>query len=267
MAKFGKWIGAGLGFAGGGPIGAIIGFVIGSAFDGGSSKNQGSPYGRSRSSFGGENPYGSGGDPYGTNTKYAGRTTTGGYAMSLLVLVAAVMKADGKTLKSELNYVKEFFVRNFGLESANEAIQLLRDILQQNIPVNDVCYQISKNMDYSSRLQLMHFLFGIALSDGELHEKELKLIAQIGVNMGISSKDYDSIKSMFVKNTDSAYKILEIDRSASDAEVKKAYRTMAMKYHPDKVSYLGEDFQQAAKDKFQKVNQAYEEIKKERKIA
>ena len=113
----------------------------------------------------------------------------------------------------------------------------------------------------------MHFLFGIAQADGEIHELELKLIANIGVNMGINSKDYDSIKSMFVKNSNAAYNILEIDPTASDDEVKKAYRTMAMKYHPDKVSYLGEDFQNAANEKFQKVNEAYEEIKKSRKIA
>nr|WP_317165144.1 DnaJ domain-containing protein [Draconibacterium halophilum] len=72
---------------------------------------------------------------------------------------------------------------------------------------------------------------------------------------------------MFVPNTDSDYKILEIERSANEEELKKAYRRMAMKYHPDKVSNLGEEVQNAAKEKFQKVNQAYENIKKERKIA
>ena len=258
MAKFGKWIGAGLGAFAGGPIGAIIGFVIGSAFDTGGQNRTQDPYNRA-------NPYTRSG-PYG-GTASPRQTTTGGYAMSLLVLVAAVMKADGKTLKSELNYVKEFFVRNFGLESANEALKLLKDLLEQNIPVTDVCHQIQRNMDHSSRLQLLHFLFGIANADGELHETELKLIAHISVNLGISSKDYDSIKAMFIKNIDSAYKILEIDPNASTEEIKKAYRKMAMKYHPDKVSYLGEDFQHAAKEKFQKVNEAYEEIKKERKIA
>ena len=253
MAKFGKWIGAGLGAFAGGPVGAILGFVIGSAFDSGSQNRIHDPYSQSQ--------------PYGDIRSSTRRPTQGGYAMSLLVLVAAVMKADGKTLKSELNYVKEFFVRNFGLESANEALKMLRDLLEQDIPVTDVCHQIQRNMDYSSRLQLLHFLFGIANADGEVHESELKLIAHISVNLGISSKDYESIRSMFVKNTDSAYKILEIDPSASDEEIKKAYRKMAMKYHPDKVSYLGDDFQKAAKEKFQKVNEAYEEIKKQRKIA
>lgn len=243
MAKFGKWIGAGLGAFAGGPIGAIFGFVVGSMFDGGQEAVK----------------RGTGG--------YASRTTTGGYVMSLLVLVAAVMKADGKVLKSELDYVKKFLVHNFGEDSAQEAIKMLRDLLQQTIPVNEVCRQIQSNMNYSARLQLVHFLFGIAQADGQVDPRESELINQICNLMGIQRNDYESIQAMFVPNTDSDYKILEIERTATDDEVKKAYRRMAMKFHPDKVSTLGEDIQNAAKEKFQKVNQAYENIKKERNIA
>ncbi|KJF45402.1 TerB family tellurite resistance protein [Draconibacterium sediminis] len=244
MAKFGKWIGAGLGAFAGGPIGAIIGFTIGSMFDGGQEAVK-----------------------RGTRTGYSGRTTTGGYVMSLLVLVAAVMKADGKVLKSELDYVKKFMVHNFGEDSAQEAIRMLRDLLQQTIPVNEVCQQIKANMNYSARLQLVHFLFGIAQADGQVDVEEQKLITHICNQMGIGNNDFESIQAMFVPNTDADYKILEIERSASNDDVKKAYRRMAMKYHPDKVSTLGDEVQNAAKEKFQKVNQAYENIKKERKIA
>lgn len=246
MAKFGKWLAGGLGWAFFGPIGGIVGFVVGSMLD------------TEKGNFT---------DQTTAQTQQTGRTTTGGYVMSLLVLVAAVMKADGKILKSELDYVKEFFVRSFGTSSAQEATRMLRDLLKQNIPVADVCRQIQKNMDYSSRLQLLHFLFGIAQADGKVDDSELRMIEMIATNMGISRKDIDSIKSMFVKNTDNDYKILELDPSATKEEIKKAYRKMAMKYHPDKVSYLGEDFQNAAKEKFQKVNEAYENIKKERNIA
>jgi DnaJ like chaperone protein len=243
MAKFGKWIGGGLGWAFGGPIGAIVGFMVGSMFDGGQEAVK-------RGTSG-----------------YSSRTTTGGYVMSLLVLVAAVMKADGKVVKSELDYVKKFLVHNFGEDSAQEAVKMLRDLLKQTIPVDEVCRQIQTNMNYSARLQLVHFLFGIAQADGQVAPEEQQLINRICNQMGISDKDYESIQAMFIPNTDADYKILEIDRSASDDEVKKAYRRMAMKYHPDKVSTLGEDVQNAAKVKFQKVNQAYENIKKERKVA
>lgn len=243
MAKFGKWIGGGLGWAFGGPIGGIIGFMVGSMFDGGQEAIK-------RGTSG-----------------YSARTTTGGYVMSLLVLVAAVMKADGKVLKSELDYVKKFLVHNFGEDSAQEGIKMLRDLLKQTIPVNEVCRQIQANMNYSARLQLVHFLFGIAQADGKVDLKEKELISYICKQMGIQNSDYESIEAMFVPNTDSDYKILEVERSASDDEVKKAYRRMAMKFHPDKVSTLGDDIQNAAKEKFQKVNQAYENIKKERNIA
>ncbi len=245
MAKFGKWIGGGLGWVlGFGPIGAIIGFTIGSIIDGSTEMVNN-----------------------GTRPGYSRRTTTGDYVMSLLVLVAAVMKADGKVLKSELDYVKKFMVHNFGEASAAEALRILRDLLNQTIPVNEVCHQIRQNMNYSARLQLLHFLYGIAQADGQVDTTERDLINIIALEMGISSSDMESIQAMFIPNTDGDYKILEIERNATEDEIKKAYRRMAMKFHPDKVSHLGEDFQNAAKEKFQKVNQAYENIKKERKIA
>jgi DnaJ like chaperone protein len=243
MAKFGKWLGGGLGWAVGGPIGAIFGFVLGSVFDGGTEAIKTT-----------------------SQTRYSGQTTAGGYVMSLLVLTAAVMKADGKVLKSELDYVKKFMVHNFGEASATESVRMLRDILNQTIPVNEVCHQIRQNMNYSARLQLLHFLFGIALADGEVDVKEKEIIAFIGREMGLLEKDYESIQAMFVPNTEADYKIMEIEPTATDEELKKAYRRMAMKYHPDKVSHLGEDFQKAANEKIQSVNRAYQNIKKERKI-
>ena len=236
MGKFGKWIAGGLGWAIFGPLGGILGFAIGSLMEN-VDVQQKSGY---------------------------SMTTTGSFAASLLVLIAAVMKADGKVMKSELDYIKKYFVQSFGNESAAEAIRMLRDILKQNIPVQSVCIQIKQNLDYSSRLELIHLMLGVAKADGQVDAGELNTITLIARYLGISSKDFDSIKSMFVEDVNSAYKILEIEPTASDEEVKKAYRKMAVKYHPDKVSHLGEDFQQKAKEKFQRVNEAYEKIKKER---
>jgi DnaJ like chaperone protein len=242
MAKFGKWLGGGLGWAVGGPIGGILGFVIGSVFDGGTESINNS------------------------KTGHSGQTTAGGYIMSLLVLTAAVMKADGKVLRSELDYVKKFLVHNFGEEAATEGVRMLRDLLEQTIPVDAVAAQIKANMNYSARLQLLHFLFGIAQADGQIDTAEKNIIGVISRGMGINAPDLDSIQAMFIPNTDGDYQILEIERAATNDEIKKAYRRMAMKYHPDKVSHLGDDFQKAAHEKFQSVNKAYENIKKERGI-
>ncbi|NLJ43385.1 MAG: DnaJ domain-containing protein [Bacteroidales bacterium] len=240
MGFLGKWIGGGLGFVLGGPIGAVLGFLVGSMVDNTTVQQT-----------------------YSTSTR---RSTPGDFGMSLLVLIAALMKADGKVLKSELDYVKRFFIQQFGEASAKEALIMLRDILKQNIPVRDVCVQISQNMDYSSRLQLLHLLFNIAVADGMVNAAEIDAIEKMAGYLGIASSDYMSIRNMFVPETDSAYKILEIEPSATDDEVKKAYRRMAMKYHPDKVGHLGEEFRKSADEKFKKVNEAYEKIKKERNM-
>ncbi len=241
MGSFAKWIGGGLGWAVGGPLGALIGFTIGSVVDGTTVITR---------------------DMQGEGT----RTTSGGYVMSLLVLVAAIMKADGKVMRSELDYVKSFLKQNFGEESAAEAAVVLRDLLNQNIPVADVCHQISRHMNYSARLQLIHFLYGIAQSDQAVSPGEQQQIEFIGKNMGISGDDMESIKAMFIKDTGYAYQILEIEPTATDDDVKKAYRRMAMKYHPDKLANLGEEIQKAGEDKFRMVNEAYETIKKERNL-
>jgi len=234
---YGKWIGGGLGWAFGGPIGAILGFALGSVFEGMDSG------------------------------KYAHRgTPRGDFAMSLLVLSAAVMKADQKVLRSELDYVRNFFTSQFGESEGGKMIVMLKEILKQEINISDVGTQVGNYMDYSSRLQLLHYLFGIAAADGRYHPEEVSVIREISQNMGISSSDFQSVHAMFVKDPGWAYNVLEITREASDSEVKKAYREMAKKHHPDKVSHLGEDIKKAATEKFQKINAAYEEIRKQRNL-
>ena len=199
-----------------------------------------------------------------TEEYIGGTTQQRDFNVSLLVLSAAVMKADGSVKKSELDYVKRFFLTNFGQERAEKYILMLREILKQDIQVYEVSQQIGRFMDYSSKLQLIHYLFGIASADGSTHENEVDVISIIAKYMGISSSDFQSIKAMFVQQVDSAYKILGIDSNATDDEVKKAYREMAKKYHPDKVAYLGEDVRKSAEQKLQEVNEAYEKIKKQR---
>ncbi len=238
MGKFTKWIAGGLGWTFFGPLGGLLGFVLGSFVE---KTDTESPVKKSE-----------------------GKTTTGDFAISLLVLVAAVMKADGKVLRSELDYVKSYFVHTFGESAAGEAIILLRDILKQHIDIKAVSTQIKSRLDYPSRLQMLHFLYGIANADGQLGPDELNILQVIAGYIGISNKDTESIQAMFVIETDGAYKVLEIEPSATVEEIKKAYRQMALKYHPDKVAYLGEDIKKAATEKFQMLNESYEIIKKER---
>lgn len=232
---YAKWVGGGLGWVFGGPIGAILGVALGSVFDGMNS---------------GQNVYRG--------------TQRGDFAMSLLVLSAAVMKADKKIVRSELEYVRGFFVSQFGQEEGNRLIKMLQEILKQDINVQEVSMQVGRYTDYPVKLQLLHYLFGIAAADSQYHPDEVEMISVISQYMGVSGSDYSSIRAMFVKSTGWAYDVLEIASTATDDEVKKAYREMAKKHHPDKVAHLGEDVRKSATEKFQKISVAYDEIKKQR---
>ena len=224
-----------LGWAFGGPIGGILGVI----FAGSSEKTY----------------------------RKVKQSKAGDFMVSLLVLFAKVMKADGKLLKSELDYVKSFLKRNLSRTQAQVFIKMFQEILKQEYSTAEVCRQIQRSMDHPSRLELMHVLFGLSASDGEIHPEEVRVIHTISGYLNISNKDYESIKAIFIKDIDSAYKILEIDSSASDNDVKKAYRKMAVKYHPDKVAHLGKEIQKTAEEKFKAVNDAYSEIKKQRNIS
>ena len=237
MGLFGSLAGASLGWFTLGPVGAIIGFIVGHVAEESSSRS---------------------------SQQNINTTARDGFIASLLVLMAAVMKADGKVVRSELSFVKAYLVRTFGEQKASEALLMLREILNKEIPVRDVCTQIKANVDYSSRLELLHLLFEVAKSDGSIPQAELNVLQEIAKYLGLSATDYTSILNMYIESTESAYKILEISAEATDDEVKKAYRKMALKYHPDKVSHLGEEFQKTAGEKFRKVNEAYEKIKKSR---
>ncbi len=235
---YAKWVGGGLGWVFGGPIGAILGVALGSMFDG---MNSG-------------------------NATYQG-THRGDFAMSLLVLSAAVMKADQKIVKAELEFVRNFFVNQFGPDEGNRLIKMLQEILKQDINIQEVSIQVGQFTDYPVKLQLVNYLFGIAAADGQYHPDEVDMISTIAGYMGVRSGDFTSIKAMFVKSTGWAYDVLEISSNATNEEVKAAYRDMAKKHHPDKVAHLGDDIRLSATEKFQKISAAYDEIKKQRGIS
>lgn len=249
----GKIIGAGLGLLSGGIIGAIIGLAIGSAIDN-----------------------------YSMGPLSSMNQAKRDYIYGLLVLIAAVMKADGSIKKSELNYVKAFLRNSHDEKTTLGLLKILQNILTQDIPLNHVCFQIRKSMRYGERIELLHFLFKLAHADSEIHITELQIILFIGKYLGINAYDVESLKSMYFtynkandnysKQTsnnyelESCYTILKIPSTATDDEVRKAYKTMAVKHHPDKVAHMGEMAQQTATEKIKKINDAYEKIKKHRGI-
>ena len=245
--SLGKWILGGLGFAVGGPIGALIGVLIASAFE--TTKPAVDSNERPRAS-----------------SRRQQRATQGDIRVSIIVLIACVIKADGRVLKAEVNSIKPFLVRSFGEEGAKQALQLLKELLNQQIDPVAVAKQIGRHINYSTRLELINLLLQVANADGNLDPQELSVIEQIVINMAVQSADYQSLLALYQRHKDTnwAYTALEIQPSATDEEVKKAYRRMAMKYHPDKVANAGEEIRQQATEKFRGINEAYEHIKNQR---
>ena len=239
---FGKWIAGALGWAMFGPIGGILGYYFASRVE---------KLAESTVVYSEDQTYNQG--------------QRNSFLMSLLVLSAAVIKADGKTTSQELATLRSFFAKNFGPQAGNEAEEIVKDILSKDFNLYEVCGQIRSCMDYSQRLQLYHYLVSLGACDG-LHQREIDILETIATYIGLSKSEVDSIFAQFRPSNDSNYRILEITPEATNDEVKKAYRKMAVKYHPDKVATLGEDVQKAAEEKFKAVNQAYEAICKERGI-
>ena len=260
MGSF-KWIAGFLGWVTWGPIGALLGFLAGSAIEDYIEGARQLPGGASSSTH----SYSQSQQHTGTRG-YTAAEQRNSFLVSLLVLSAAVIKADGRALQSELDYVKEFVRKNFGDAAVPQAIRMLEQFTRQDVNIYEIGPQIARYMNYSQRLQLFHYLVQIAMADGEFHKREKSVLEAIGNTISLSNTDINSVISMFYKEVSAAYSVLGISSSATDDEVRTAYRKMAMKNHPDKVATLGPDVQKAAAEKFRQVQEAYEEIKKERRL-
>jgi DnaJ like chaperone protein len=226
--------------------GAILGFLIGSFLD---SLNSGS----------------------GSRTVFSDFTrqkvSPADFELNLLSLCSIVIKADGQVSQRELDYVRQYFLSAYGKEKANAIFRTFNEVIKnREISAQRICTYLNQRTRYEVRLQLLHFLFGIAQADGAVSNLEIEKIKEIAGYLRVGRQDFESIKAMFIKSADNAYKILEIEKAVTDDEVKKAYRKMAKKYHPDKVITDNEAIKKGAEEKFKEVQRAYEQIQKERGI-
>ena len=231
MNQYAKWIGGGLGWMYGGPIGAFLGYQLGKYVSKG----------------------------------FQSKETS--FELSLLILSAIVVKADGKIQQSELDCVRRFFLQSFGKLKSDQYFQIFNKVKHKEFPsVRSVCLEINKHVNHKTRLQIIHFLFSIAHSDGHVDVKEINIIRKISKYFWISEYDFSSIEAMFSKNKniDNAYDILGLSKTASDDQIKTTYRKMVKKYHPDKLTDVSDDVVKMAKEKFQSVKDAYDKIRKQR---
>jgi DnaJ like chaperone protein len=247
---FGKWIGGIAGFMAFGPLGALAGYALGSLLE-------------KVSDVGAEGSGVQGVDPRGQRSSFL---------FSLLVMASYIIRADGKVMHSEMEFVRRFLRVNFGEAAVEEGNQILLRLFEERKrmdasnpdafrrTIRDCGMQIGQYMSYEQRLQLLGFLAAIAKSDGNVCKEEVEALKEVASAMGLSDREVDSMLSLGGESLDDAYKVLEVDPSATDDEVKAAYRKMALKHHPDRVATLGDDVRKAAEEKFQKINNAKERI-------
>lgn len=273
----GRWIGGFLGFINGGPLGALAGYAIGWLFEKGAegfSDNTDNTFDngtyRNSNAYGG-NTYGG----YSAQQQYEGERNS--FLFSLLVLASYIMKADGRVMHSEMEFVRTFLRRNFGEIAVRQGEEILLRLFERQKQMGEAtfknticesCAEIAQHMDYSQRLQLLNFLVLIAQADGAVPQSEIDALHFVAASLGISAEDLSSMLNLSSggNSLEAAYKVLGIDPSATDDEVKAAYRRMALKHHPDRVATLGDDVRKAAEKKFQEINAAKETIYKARRL-
>lgn len=264
----GRWIGGFVGWMAGGPLGALAGFLIGSLFDHGldavnTADNAGT--------FGAGTRRSSGFSNY--EQVYRQQGDRNSFLFALLVLASYIIKADGRAMHSEMEMVRQTLRQNFGELAVSQGNEILSRLFDEQKrqgwngfkqTVHDCCQQINRNTTYAQRLQLLNFLVLIAQADGSLPQSEVTALKECASWMGLSANEVDQMLGMGKDDLESAYQVLGITPSATDDEVRRAYRSMALKHHPDKVAALGEDVRKAAEKKLQEINAAKERIWKAR---
>lgn len=236
-----------MGFVMGGPLGALLGFFIGSLIDKPS-----------------QNMDNGGGYSNNDNSPEAQRNS---FLFSLLVLASYIIRADKRIYKSEKMYVQQFLLQNFGEQGAQQGMAILEELLHKEMDINAICRQIADNMPYEHRRVLFMFLIGIARADGNVAPEEITALRVVAARLMLLQQDIESMLNLGEESLESAYKVLEVEQSVSDAELRAAYKRLVLKYHPDRVATLGADVQKAAEENLKKVNAAYDRIKKARGIS
>ena len=283
MKWFGSWIGGTLGtMLGSGILGTLAGFCLGSiideVMDSRADSNNYNANNQDHYSQGNGYQQYQYGWQNGTSNAQTYEEQRNSFLFSMLVLSSYIIKADGKIMHSEMEFVRQFLRQNFGEQAVNQGQEILLKLFEVQKQqgeqdfrktIHQSCTEMKHYMDVSQRLQLLNYLVIIAKVDGYVSPEEIKALKEVARHLGLTAKDVDSMLNMESgaranSNIEDAYKVLGISPTATDDEVKVAYRKMALKHHPDRVATLGEDIRKAAEKKFQDINDAKERIFKAR---
>jgi len=290
-----KWICAIVGYyITGSFLGAVAGYFIGKIIQGMmTSDNDASGYSSQRhgngSNFGNGSYSNSGTYGYSRGGYSYSRGTTSGYSRphtstrqqdtrtlflnSMLEMAAYIIAADGRIMHSEMEVMRSFLHKNFDQQTAEACNERLLTIFKEKkqmtasqwqMRVMQSCRRLTFALTQEQLLQFMALLAEICKADGRVDAQEEEAMKLVARTLGLGDGIVNQLLSLGGQTLDDAYRTLGIPSTATDDEVRRAYRKMALQYHPDRVATLGKDVQENAKRKFQEINEAKDRIYKAR---
>ena len=187
----------------------------------------------------------------------------------LIGLSISVARVGGPVKVSHIETMKRFFRESFPFPAADQdLIQRIVDEMfaaQDRIDVQGLCAYYAAVSTYEGRLLLLRLLYEIARADADgVTRSEEDLIHRIALSLGLAEAAFRQVRAEFVREASRAYAILGVNADASVEEIRKAYRALAIQNHPDRVANLGSEFVKVAEEKFKRIQEAYEEVRREK---
>lgn len=239
MSIWGKIIGGTTGFALGGPLGAIIGMMIGGSFD------------RSARKFSSSN-------------QISQQQKKNVFALCIIVLSAKIAKADGEVTKEEIYTFKEKF--NIQSEEMSEVSKIFNEAKKSSFGFKNIADQVGNLFSDNKVLleQLLNNLFYIAEADGVTSINEVEVLRSISQSFHFNETDFQRIFHSRLNNKESdPYKILGVTREDSDNNIRKKWIELSKEHHPDYLIAKGmpKEFIKEANKELSSINLAYDKIK------
>ncbi|MDD3816164.1 MAG: DnaJ domain-containing protein [Desulfocapsaceae bacterium] len=192
----------------------------------------------------------------------------------LIQILINIAKIDGKITKEEISTIQRFFQYNlrYSQDQMFWVKDLIKDAVASTQSLESLLQEFRTTFAYEPRLILLELVYQILYTKSEVPEAELTVARNIAAFLQISAYDQRTIEAKYMyrqqqpgTTRDSSahyYAVLGLEPGADMEMIKKAYRTLSMKYHPDKVVHLGEEFRRVAEEKMKEINVAYEYFKK-----
>ncbi len=192
------------------------------------------------------------------------------FVFLLVRILVHIAKIDGQVTREELHTIENFFRVSLRY-TADQLLwvkELIKEASRTPSDLVELLTRFKAQFAYEPRLILLELIFQVIHSGAKAVAPEIEVARRIAIFLEISAHDLQTIQSRYTQRfrqqasqEDRSYEILGVSRGATPEEIKKAYRTLSMQYHPDKVSHLGEEFKRVAEEKMKEINAAYQYFK------